>query len=130
MNLSFVSSVRMGICSFVATVIFCFESMNLSHDKSPHLGGPHPSTVKHNLTNARGLGQCVRSEYSTFEFKDPPFQNEAKCTTCFICMRMKNHFHIKGSAVNLALIQRPGGTRKWLINFLGPSEEDSCGIVP
>ena len=42
---------------------------------------------------------------------------------------MENHFHIKGWAVNLALIQRPGGTRKWLINFLGPSEENSCGIV-
>ena len=33
----------------------------------------------------------------------------------FICMRMKNHFHIKGSALNLVLIQRPGGTRKWPI---------------
>ena len=28
-------------------------------------------------------------------------------------MRMKNHFHIKGSALNLVLIQRPGGTQKW-----------------
>ena len=32
--------------------------------------------------------------------KNPHFQNEAKCTTFlvkmrFICMRMKNHFHIK-----------------------------------
>ena len=47
------------------------------------------------------------------------FQNEAKCTTflvkiSFICMRMKNHFHIQGSALNLVLIQRPAGTRKWL----------------
>ena len=33
----------------------------------------------------------------------------------FICMRMKNHFHIKGWAVNLVVIQRPGRTRKWLI---------------
>ena len=31
----------------------------------------------------------------------------------FICMRMKNHFHIKGWALNLVLIQMPGGTRKW-----------------
>ena len=30
-----------------------------------------------------------------------------------ICIRMKNHFHIKGCALNLVLIQRPGGTRKW-----------------
>ena len=28
----------------------------------------------------------------------------------FICMRMKNIFHIKGWALNLVLIQRPGGT--------------------
>ena len=33
--------------------------------------------------------------------ENPHFQNEAKCTTflvkmSFICMRMKNHFHIKG----------------------------------
>ena len=52
--------------------------------------------------------------------KNPLFQNEARCTTflvkkSFICMRMKNHFHIKGRARNLVLIQRPGGTRKWLV---------------
>ena len=28
---------------------------------------------------------------------------------------MKNHFHLKGWALNLILIQRPGGTRKWPI---------------
>ena len=33
--------------------------------------------------------------------KNPHFQNEAKCTTClvkmsFICMRLKNHFLMKG----------------------------------
>ena len=33
--------------------------------------------------------------------KNPHFQNEAKCTTLlvkmsFICIRMKNHFHMKG----------------------------------
>ena len=36
----------------------------------------------------------------------------------FICMRMKNYFHIKGWALHLVLIQRPGATRKWPI----PSE--------
>ena len=30
-------------------------------------------------------------------------------------MRMTNHFHIKGGAPHLVLIQRPGGTRKWPI---------------
>ena len=47
-------------------------------------------------------------------FKNPHFQNEAKCTIflakSFICMRLKNHFHIKYQALNLVLIQRPGGT--------------------
>ena len=49
--------------------------------------------------------------------KNPHFQKEAKCTTflvkmSFICMRMKNHFHIEGWALHLALIQRPSGTPK------------------
>ena len=48
------------------------------------------------------------------------FQKEAKCTTflvkmSFICTRMKNHFHIKGWALNLVLIWKPGGTRTWPI---------------
>ena len=34
-----------------------------------------------------------------------------------ICMRMKNHFHVKGWSLNLVLIQRPGGTRKWPIEI-------------
>ena len=50
--------------------------------------------------------------------KNPHFQIETKCTTflvtmSFIYMRMKNHFHIKGWAFNLVLIQRPRGTQKW-----------------
>ena len=46
--------------------------------------------------------------------KKPHFQNEAKCTTFLvkICMRVKNHLHINGWALNLVLMQRPGGTRK------------------
>ena len=48
-------------------------------------------------------------------------QNEAKCTTflvkmSFICIRMKNHFHIKGWALNFVLIQRSEWTRKLPIN--------------
>ena len=54
--------------------------------------------------------------------KNPHFQNEARCTTflvkmSFIRMRMKNHFHIKGWTLNLVLIQRLGGTRKWPIRW-------------
>ena len=52
--------------------------------------------------------------------KNPHFQNEEKCTTflvemSFICIRMKNHFRIKGLALNLVSIQRPAETRKLLI---------------
>ena len=44
--------------------------------------------------------------------KNPHFQNEAKCATflvkmSFICMRMKNHFHIKGCALNLVWYRGP-----------------------
>ena len=44
-----------------------------------------------------------------------------KCKTflvkmSFICIRLKHYFHIKGWALNLVLIQRPGGTRKWPIS--------------
>ena len=54
--------------------------------------------------------------------KNPHFQNEARCTTflvqmSFICMRMKNDFHIKGWAPTLVLKQRPGGTRKWSVTL-------------
>ena len=46
--------------------------------------------------------------------KNPHFHNEARCTTVlvkmsFICMRMKNDFHIKGWASTLVLEQRRGG---------------------
>ena len=49
---------------------------------------------------------------------NPHFQNEARCTTflvkmSFICMRMKNDFHINGWAPTLVLKQRAGGTQKW-----------------
>ena len=49
--------------------------------------------------------------------KNPHFQNEAKCTTKMrlICIRMKNHFHIRGCALHLVLIQRLTGTREWPI---------------
>ena len=64
----------------------------------------------------------VVDKLTTSEFQNPHFQNEAKCTTflvrmSLICMSMKNRFHIKGWALNLVLIQRPGGTRKWPIDI-------------
>ena len=52
--------------------------------------------------------------------KKSHFQNEAKCETfvvkmSFICMIIKNHFHINGFALSLTLKVRLFGTRKWPI---------------
>ena len=52
--------------------------------------------------------------------KTSHFQNEAKCETfvvkmSFICIIIKNHFHINGFALSLALKERFYGTRKWPI---------------
>ena len=54
--------------------------------------------------------------------KNSHFQNEAKCETfvvkmSFICIIIKNHFHINGFALSLALKVRFFGTRKWPISF-------------
>ena len=47
-------------------------------------------------------------------------QNEAKCKTflvkSYICLRIKNHFHMNSFALSLALKQRLGVTRKWSID--------------
>ena len=64
--------------------------------------------------NSLSSGQTNRPLPSN---RKPHFQNKAKCTTfvvemSFICMRIKNHFHTKGWALNLVLIQRPVRTRK------------------
>ena len=51
------------------------------------------------------------------------FKKGAKCETfavqmSFICVRIKSYFHIIGFALNLALKQRVGATRKWPIQYL------------
>ena len=38
--------------------------------------------------------------------------------TNFICMRVKNYFHINDDALSLALKQRLGTTRKWLVEIV------------
>ena len=52
--------------------------------------------------------------------KKSHFQNESKCETfvvkmSFICIIIKNHFHINGFALSLTLKVRFFGTRKWPI---------------
>ena len=85
-------------------------------DASPSKGFPKlyvaDMQVIHNFL--RGQNRPLPSS------KNLHFQNEGRCTTflvkmSFICMRMKNDFHIKGWAPTLVLKQRPGGTRKWPI---------------
>ena len=74
--------------------------------------------------------------------KNPHFQNVAKCTTflvkmSFICVRMNTHFHIKGWALNLVLMQRPGESRKWPIDlrdtdksrYFAKTEFNNCFII-
>ena len=52
----------------------------------------------------------------------PLYQNDVRCSTfdmemIFPChVNNRTHFHKKGWAPNLGLIQRPWGTRKWPIN--------------
>ena len=59
------------------------------------------SLQKHELYKIRETGSRLRQIGALPSSKNPHFQNEAKCTTfrvkmSFTCMRMKNHFHIKG----------------------------------
>ena len=42
----------------------------------------------------------------------------------FICMIMKNHFLIKGWALNLVLIRRPRVTQKWPVGNIPKKDED------
>ena len=98
------------------------------------VSSPFPSADLRPFCEERTPHRRLQPEVSPFPFKyaltlrnrplpsseDPHFQNEARCTTflvkmSFICMRMKNDFHIKGWAPTLVLKQRPGGTRKWAI---------------
>ena len=55
--------------------------------------------------------------------KKSHFQNEAKCETfvvkmSFICIIIKNHFHINSFALSLTFKVRFFGTRKWPIKFM------------
>ena len=65
-----------------------------------------PETEKKLISpfNSVTVVSCIRSRENNKplpSFKNLHFQNEARCTTflvkmSFICMRMKNDFHIKG----------------------------------
>ena len=78
--------------------------------------------------------KCAVSNRPLPSSKNPRFQNEARCITflvkmSFICMKMKNHFHIKGWAPTLVLKQRPRGTRKWPISLQPDRQSDNGPIM-
>ena len=52
----------------------------------------------------------------TLTFKMRPSAQPFLLKLSFISMRMKNHFHTKGWALNLVLIQRPEGTRSEILS--------------
>ena len=65
--------------------------------------------------------------------KKSHFQNEAKCETfvvkmSFICIIIKNHFHINSFALSLALKVRFFGTRKWPIRESLTFRYTSCWL--
>ena len=67
------------------------------------------------------LEKCYGSDNRPFPIsKKSHFQNEAKCETfvvkmSFICITIKNHFHINSFVLSLALKVRFFGSRKWPI---------------
>ena len=65
--------------------------------------------------------QILSCKWATSEFQKPSLSKWGQVHKPFLwkrvlfAFRVKNHFHIKGWALNLVLIQRPEGTRKWPI---------------
>ena len=72
---------------------------------------------KHELYKIRETGSRLRQIGHFRVPKTLTFKMRPSAQMSFICMRMKNHFHIKGWALNLFFIQRSGGTRKWPIAY-------------
>ena len=91
----------------------------MSSNNSLHNTQMAPTTHGNSSTSSKDSIWCL-AKRPLPSSKNPHFQNEAKCTTflvkmSFICMRIKNHFHIKGWPLNLVLIQRSRGIRNWPI---------------
>ena len=63
-------------------------------------------------------GGGVNSNRPLPRYKNSHSVNKAKCKTflvkiSYICMKIKNHFHINSLALSLAFKQNLGATRKW-----------------
>ena len=92
---------------------------------APRLLGAHRSFITLETIKAKGLGpKCVPQMFlgfsrgmcrsatahgyfrvpKTLTFKMRPNLHDLSCENEFICMRMNNHFHVKGWILNLVLI--------------------------
>ena len=109
------------VCTLIDHIIEMMpKCLKLKWNHEPQVSGFTAKLTVYDVHLRWNFLEKRENKWATSEFKNHHFQNEAKCTTflakmSFICMRMKNDFHIKGWALNLVLKQRPGGTRKWPI---------------
>ena len=111
---------RQQSVSMVSTLIDHGNDIKMFKTHEPQVSGFTAKLTVYDVYLRWNFTAKRENKWATSEFKNPHFQNEAKCTIflvkmSFIYMRMKNHFHIKGWALDLVLKQRPGGTRKWPI---------------
>ena len=77
----------------------------------------YKASLQRPLSSVSKVAVVGGSNCSPTSSKNSHFQNEAKCKTLlmkmrFICMRLKNRFHINGFALSLALKQRLEATAK------------------
>ena len=97
-------------------VFFCFWEVGLSFSVPVR----HSKSNLLSTTTLSTLSVTTKRNWSFPSSKNSHFRNEAKFKTFlvkikFICMRIKNHFHINGFTLSLTLKQRLESTWKWSI---------------
>ena len=105
-------------------VFFCFWEEDLSFSVPVR----HSKSNLLNTTTLSTLSVTTKRNWPFPSSKNSHFRNETKCKTFlvkmkFTCMRIKNHFHINGFTLTLALKQRLEATWKW------PTEDKNLKIV-
>ena len=83
-------NLQLGLAQLVFLILVCWIKSSLRSRTTGHFGVPNTLTFKMRLN--------VKMN--------------------FICMRIKNHFHINGFGLSLALKQRLERTRKWPVAIL------------
>ena len=87
-----------------------YESRKLEPPRT--VQGISPKVFTH---NSRGIGFVGHSQVPKPSLSKWGLVHNFSCGNEFYCMRIRKHFHISGWVLNLVLILRPGGTRKWHI---------------